>query len=282
VDYQVALVTPDFLTAGDWDQSVASAVLGADVDQLVEMQLRIANLTRLDNRECLQAYATTMYGTTWRNALVVTSLNSTNSSLINVYTHTAASTKPDINWACHGDIHQADIEDSYAEQYSTCDTKALLAAPSSWTIPKVPACPEGEQADLLYNIFDGSGDCNEPYNAPVRYCLAESFPPHCTVSISTALLATVIVFNAIKTVCLIATLRARNRPLANLGDAIASFMQRPDPETVGKGALEVGMVSSGLWRDLHKYTPVPWIQQKRRWWYAVPRPQLSFTFFVWV
>ena len=132
-----------------------------------------------------------------------------------------------------------------------------------------------------YNAIDGSNDCEKSYSAPVQYCLAEPFADRCTVNVSIKLLLTVIVCNALKIVCMLATLCTRGfKPLVNIGDAITSFWERPDPETTKKGALEVSAVSSGVWRDLDMYTPSPWTRQKRRWWYAVPRPQLSLTFLV--
>jgi hypothetical protein len=91
-----------------------------------------------------------------------------------------------------------------------------------------------------YTKILGSYEC-EVYNAPLQYCLAESAAEYsldCTVSANTKFLIAVLVCNVVKFVCLIATITAwKFRPLAVAGDAIASFMARPDPTTDGLGPL---------------------------------------------
>ncbi|KAK5696441.1 hypothetical protein LTR97_007742 [Elasticomyces elasticus] len=266
VDYQAALVTEDFVKGSWWDRAAAQNITSGNITHLTQMQDRPSDLVRLDNKACLQAYATSMYQTDWRNVLVVTSLESTNSSLINVYSHTAAAEVFDLAWPC-GNI-------------TGCDTNSLLAASESWTISKVPGSPQSQYNSVSYNLIDGSDDTTSSYDAPIKYCLAETFPAHCAVHISSKLLIAVIVCNVCKIACMLATLCARGfRPLVNIGDAVASFLERPDPQTFKNGALEVGLVSSGIWRNFDKYTPMPWTQHKRRWFYAVPRIQLNLTFF---
>ncbi|KAK5720630.1 hypothetical protein LTR15_006590 [Elasticomyces elasticus] len=275
VDYQAALVTEDFMKGGWWDWDAALNVMQGNVSHLIQMQDHAGSLIRLDNKACLQAYGTSMYQTEWRNVLVVTSLESTNSSLIHVYSHTAAGEEFDLSWPCHGDI-----DERYAPTYSGCDISSLRAASDSWTIPKVPASPESETASVDYNLLDGSDDIGQSYDAPIKYCLAETVPADCAVHISSKLLIAVIVCNILKIGCMLATLCVRTfRPLVNIGDAVASFLESPDPETSKKGALEVGIVSSGIWRNFDRYTPTPWTQHRRRWFYAVPRSQLNLTFF---
>ena len=275
VDYQAALVTEDFLNGGAWDRAATGYVMKANLGELTQMQEQASNLTRLSSQACLEAYAFSMFETDWRNVLVVTALSSTNTSLIGVYHHEAASAYLDIVWPCHGDIQYP----FYGTTLRSCNLRALREI---WTIPNVPGCPSATSASFGYNLIDGSNDCEQTYTAPVQYCLAEPFAAHCTINVSTKLLTTVIVCNVLKICCMLATLCVRGfKPLANVGDAISSFLQRPDPNTANKGALEVSVVSSGVWRDLDSYTPFPWTRQKRRWWYAVPRPQLSLTFLMY-
>ncbi|KAK5745894.1 hypothetical protein LTR17_001023 [Elasticomyces elasticus] len=275
VDYQAALVTEDFMKGSWWDRAAAQNVMKGNVTHLTQMQQEASDLVRLDNKACLQAYATSMYQTEWRNVLVVTSLESTNSSLINVYSHTAAAEEFDLAWPCHGDINQQDVP-----QYTSCDITALRGASESWTIPKVPARPTHPFSSVDYNLLDGSDDTTRSYDAPIKYCLAETFPARCAVHISSKLLVAVIVCNILKITCMLATLCARGfRPLVNIGDAVASFLGRPDPETFEKGAMEVGIVSSGVWGNFDRHTHLSWTQHRRRWFYAVPRSQLNLTFF---
>ncbi|KAK5683807.1 hypothetical protein LTS10_003670 [Elasticomyces elasticus] len=266
VDYQAALVTEDFMEGSWWDRAAAQNIMGGNVSRLTQMQDRASHLVRLENKACLEAYGTSMYQTDWRNVLVVTSLNSTNSSLIGVYSHTAAAEYFDLAWLC-GNI-------------TGCGINSLLAASESWTISNVPGSPQSDDSSNSYNLVDGSDDTTITYDALIKYCLAETFPARCAVHISSRLLIAVIVCNVLKIACMLATLCARGfRPLVNIGDAVASFLEVPDPKTSKNGALEVGLVSSGVWRNFDRYTPMPWTQHRRRWFYAVPRIQLYLTFF---
>ncbi|KAF2162621.1 hypothetical protein M409DRAFT_26863 [Zasmidium cellare ATCC 36951] len=277
VDYQAALATEDFLQDGYWNQTDAQSVLGANVQQIAQLAQHADNLTRLENDECLQAYATSMFETSWRNVLVMAKLKSTNSSLINVYSHSAAATENDLNWVCHGDINNL-----YAPEYSSCGSDVLHSG-AAWTIPRVPGCPQNQDTRFgyPYNLLDGSDDCPNFIDVGVDYCLAESFAPQCTIDVSTRLLVGAIVCNIVKILCMLAVLYARDfRPMLTIGDAITSFIERPDPVTAGKGALEVGAVTSGVWRHFDRHPPMTWTKQRRRWWYAVPRLQLNLTFLI--
>jgi hypothetical protein len=274
VDYQAAVVTEGFLHGGAWKAVAEVTIQDGDYSIIERLQATATNLTRLSSEDCLNAYAKSMYETNWRNVLVVTSLPSTNSSLINVYDHLAAGSLSDLVWACDGNAQDVDHP-----KYGVCSSSALHPTNAGWIISDLSSCPEPFRSTLGYNILDGSDSCQDNIQAPIEYCLAQEFQPHCTVSISTTLLIVVIVCNVIKILCLGITLFARNfEPLVNIGDTVESYLRRPDPTTVKMGALEVGTVSSGIWRDLNGYAPTPWLKQKRRWWYAVPRLQLNFTF----
>jgi hypothetical protein len=71
----------------------------------------------------------------------------------------------------------------------------------------------------------------------VKYCLAEPVDRVCHVGLSSGLLLGVTICVLIKTVVAIVAsvvlCRQSHPPLVTLGDAIASFITRPDPNTVG-------------------------------------------------
>ena len=270
IDYQAALVTEKFVRGGEWKPVALQTCANCrepsipNIGQLHQIQQNVGNLTRLNNEQCLQAYATSMYETDWRNVLVVTSANSSSllsiNSLLAIYPHTAAATESDIGWPCYG-----------APEDEGCNVKSLLADPGSWAIQNIGTCPddvyESSNGTKYLSPTDG---CDKP-SAPVEYCLAEPFEPRCAIHVSTALLSVVIVCNIIKVICLVTTaaLRAFN-PLATIGDAIATFLSDPDSVTAGKGALEVADVSSGVWKT---HAPVRWTRSQRQWRAAVALPQ---------
>jgi len=66
----------------------------------------------------------------------------------------------------------------------------------------------------------------------VEYCLAEDISNRCRVGVSGVLLLVVTICAALKTMqCIVILLKLNDDPLVTPGDAIESFLLRPDPET---------------------------------------------------
>lgn len=75
-----------------------------------------------------------------------------------------------------------------------------------------------------------------PFQKDIKYCLAERIEQHCRLLYSSGLLITVIVLNAFKVfIMLYLAFGILETPLMTIGDAISSFLQRPDPTTKGMG-----------------------------------------------
>ena len=226
------------------------------VQQLGQIQRNVDSLTRLGNADCLQAYTTSTYEFEWRNVLVVTNRTSTHRNIYAFYEHEATSQSRYVPWAAE-DVAESDILwpcDKWS--VSDCSAPSLIANATNWVVRS----PDGRHHDS------------------VEYCLAEPFPPHCTVEVSISLLAAVIVCNCIKITCLLLTVLSPHfQPLVTIGDAISSFLREPDPVTAGKGALEVADVTSGVWR---KYAPILWVPQERCWRRAVAMPHWYLCIFL--
>jgi hypothetical protein len=76
----------------------------------------------------------------------------------------------------------------------------------------------------------------EPYESPVSYCMIEQVPEICKLQFSFLIASIVIVSNFIKA-CIIGWMMIRykkHQALVTLGDAIASFLEHPDPTTRGR------------------------------------------------
>lgn len=68
--------------------------------------------------------------------------------------------------------------------------------------------------------------------ATIEYCLSEQIPQQCRLQSSIHIAITVIVLNSVKAlVMLVLATCIRDRPLLTIGDALASFLDRPDPYT---------------------------------------------------
>lgn len=250
-DYVAAIVTEDFVNGGSWNETKVNTTYNNVLPQVQALQSKVSGLERLENAACIRAYGTSKLISNWMNVLVVTNLTR-NDTLFATYTHsidTDGTGSHDQNWLCSLPLYSQ----------KACDTSVLLNGAEDWSITGY------EDSTYLSNIIDSLTHQLEPYMghrngptyvAPVQYCLAETFEPHCTVAISTSLLSVVIVCNVVKACCLIFTLLINIRfdPLATVGDAISSFISHPDGTTRGKGPLSALDVRRGHWKEKERAT----------------------------
>ena len=75
-----------------------------------------------------------------------------------------------------------------------------------------------------------------PFEATIKYCMVEEVQERCKLQFNLLIAAIVVISNFIKAVCMALTLvvHGRHLPLVTLGDAIAHFLDNPDPETKGR------------------------------------------------
>lgn len=72
-----------------------------------------------------------------------------------------------------------------------------------------------------------------PNGLKADYCLAEHFDQRCSVNANLPIIIVVICCNAVKlAIMLMVAFRLRGRPLITMGDAIGSFLDRPDATTL--------------------------------------------------
>ena len=118
-----------------------------------------------------------------------------------------------------------------------------------------------------------------PLGNKIEYCLSETVTQTCKLHFATSIAWTVIAFNASKVVILIGIfLFVRENPLATMGDAVSSFLQRKDETTSGLCLMSRDQIA--LWR----MPPIPqpytigvgrksrkWsnVVSKYRWWFCM-------------
>lgn len=67
---------------------------------------------------------------------------------------------------------------------------------------------------------------------PIDHCLVQEMDEKCMLQLSLPIMLVVIMCNLIKLICMVYTLTGeRSQPLLTVGDAIASFLNEPDPTT---------------------------------------------------
>ncbi|KAI0843705.1 hypothetical protein F5Y06DRAFT_255622 [Hypoxylon sp. FL0890] len=130
--------------------------------------------------------------------------------------------------------------------------------------------------DDALNTLDLSGDyssASQPgaFDLSIKYCLAEPLDRTCYVALSPTLLTGVTICVVIKScTAILATVlitRRKQIPLVTPGDAMASFIEKPDPATVDLCTFGQGDVRRAL-KDKHAFLSSglrPWLPlQKRR------------------
>lgn len=131
-----------------------------------------------------------------------------NGSLLNLFAHQSALATSDLYWFCGA---QRPLS-------STCNP-----APTNFTLP-------------YYSNTNPNGNSLISGTTHVQYCLANPAEPHCTVELIPGLLYAVILCNVIKGLAFAYLTFLQFDPLITIGQAVASFLENPDPTTEGLGA----------------------------------------------
>ncbi|KAL2839743.1 hypothetical protein BJY01DRAFT_250343 [Aspergillus pseudoustus] len=136
--------------------------------------------------------------------------------------------------------------------------------PHSWMCQYDPVCAaEAEQGNWTLPW--------DPYR--INSCLAERVPQRCRLQYSLPLTIAVIVANLAKAIILgYMSFSRADPPMLTTGDAVASFLHRPDPFSVGRCLLSAKEVrGSGQSTDDNQYRPVAYHGDRARWYSAVPK-----------
>ncbi|PYI36773.1 hypothetical protein BP00DRAFT_462468 [Aspergillus indologenus CBS 114.80] len=108
----------------------------------------------------------------------------------------------------------------------------------------------------VYWSYRGDLDIGLYPEVPVLHCLMDESRQRCQLLFSPPIAIVVIICNAIKLSCMILSVGVRRRDLfLTLGDALASFLTRPDPTTRGHCLLSRAEVAEGL--RLRGYSALP-------------------------
>ncbi|KAL2783693.1 hypothetical protein BJX66DRAFT_116816 [Aspergillus keveii] len=120
----------------------------------------------------------------------------------------------------------------------------------------------------------------------VDSCLAERIQENCKLEYSLPLTVTVIVANAVKAsvLCYMA-LRMRESPILTMGDAVASFLHRPDRHSLGKCLVpgkEIKDRYSTQQSACLQHMPMVFEGKRKRWYSTVSRRQWIAVLSCWL
>ncbi|KAI3316543.1 hypothetical protein HD806DRAFT_527808 [Xylariaceae sp. AK1471] len=140
--------------------------------------------------------------------------------------------------------------------------------------------PAGEPNHLLFDsqcaIQRGPGLQPNALQLSIKYCLAEPVESNCHVALSPTLLLTVTACIIIKTftaIIITGVLSRRNQaPLVTLGDAVASFIEKPDQVTAGFCTIDQRSIKKPMRsKDIVLIGPCRWQAPRNRRLGAVPQ-----------
>ena len=213
--------TADYVALVADDRFVQGAAIngtGSDFDSdkialatALQKNISVPNALRnLSNSDCITAFGQN-FVPAYLNVVVITEGGTSNLTIQDQHQHVATNRFSDLAWICDLGV-----------QDSLCNPQD--ANNGNWRV-----------------------DTRQDGVLKVKYCLAQPTQPSCTVELFPGLLYTVIACNAVKAVCFVFLIFTKFDPFVTMGDAISSFLDRPDPTTAGLGAMSARDVR-GKWR----------------------------------
>jgi hypothetical protein len=168
---------------------------------------------------------------------------------------------------------QKELETNHSTIYGTA-AGGYGAWPYKWL------CPQeiNQNFECYARLQKATGDWHFPdYDNPkVEYCLSKPMEQRCKLEYGFRITLLTVIANLLKLLCFIATYillkritKAVDNPnqdgkgdnilLITTGDAIASFLETPDPETLGISTVEKEDFENGIWDQRWvKPCPMPW------------------------
>lgn len=222
----------DSFLNGEPFRSTKPSVIAA-TKQLELVQKKAKGFDVLEREKCLHEYGRELLMSR-RNVIVVV-----------LYEN---ATEPIVDWGSHDSLNEMGTQPFKwlcSKEHMTndkCDLAKVVANLNEWAI-------EGHK---------------------VEYCLSERREETCMLQFSSRIMYIIIVANTIKAIVIIWTLclyDGENPPLVTQGDAIDSFLRKPDEETKGICTVNKGDISKRhVWGfNYQNRPPVPWKNTKHRW-----------------
>ncbi|UZP35231.1 hypothetical protein NXS19_003047 [Fusarium pseudograminearum] len=187
--------------------------------------ITVSQLDNLTNSECINKYGTTFQ--TERIDVILVVDNST-SKIESKRTHK-------INSALPHNVRRNDRE----SDYDWICPNSIYQTPCHFQLPEIKRRPDN------WRPLGRHG--NSENNSRVKYCLSQPAPQRCRLNFDISLASIVLVVNLVKAIVLaFIVIRPPKEPLFVLGDAIQSFMTRPDENPRGSCLASARTVRNGL------------------------------------
>jgi hypothetical protein len=245
--FMVVTVSQGFTTGSFWNQTRADNCGGTGTSSraIQSLQRNLDGLIRLENADCIAAFDSGIQSA-YGNVVAVSS-STTDETVLNI-----TDTSSGGNWIC----------DAAGSGTEYCDFAAARANASGWTLPG-NSQPGYVTPDTHYKSGLVCNNLHPNENFPISHCLVQPVTEHCQIGMSVIFLGIVVAFNALKAVFLFITaLKMNQKSLVTVGDAIESFLDRPDPSTAGYCLLT--RATSKGWTSKRACHPTVWRSKKER------------------
>lgn len=226
------------------------------------------SLERLEPGACIEAYARSFVSAR-SNLIVITSNSSSSTEEGEIFdvesggdiTITGGQDSENLDphpWICADSLKCLEYSNYSTEgprciNYEFCDVDVLgiRKNPESWTLN----------------------------DRQVDYCLSEKSEEHCKLRLNAVIAALIIVTNFAKALLIIASyFLVKEKQLLGIGDAIVSFLSRPDPVTEGSSLLSKDDAMRNPKSPSNSFGPRPYHSSRKRWLAAVSRRRVITVF----
>jgi len=203
-EYIVYAASPSLFTnkSVNWSQPIYGRA-----DLSLQSIRNASNWQRLENKACIDAYGQEFVSAHGNLLAISADLNASDPAVY-IADNSGASVSSPYTWICWSTQAVGD---------GKCDLGHVSSKASSWTLQNRSRTYESQYA---------------PMDLSIEYCLSDSIEERCRLQFSLVIMGIVIGCNLMKTICMVLTLwYHRSQPLVTLGDALASFLDHPDPTT---------------------------------------------------
>ena len=200
-------------------------------------------LKHFNSRECMSTYVNGFATSKYKDVLAVCTINNATNSLLDVIPNEIPSYYDwhDSMWGC---IYRLRHEESW--------------------------CDAGN--NILY-LHWRSSFC------AVEHCLVQEVDEKCLLQFSLSVMLIIIICNLIKIACMIlVVLEGESRPMVTVGDAIASFLNEPDPATKNLCLADINFFRN----ESSQTGSLVWKPERHRWFRAASIRRWLICNILWV
>ena len=246
-NYLVAAVSKEFVSGAPIDTSSSVLEYLEEAKPIVErLESLTHNSTNLTAAQCITSYAQELMSD-YSNLALVTNVHNSSNSLLGLWeydirssTQTSGLIPLGMNWPC-------DIERAIAKERADCNS-ANLATSNATNWSPFRGHPDNSYLSIV--------------NSHVEYCLAQSTKRTCRISLTPTIVWIVLAANLSKVMCFYGTLvlvRNSSSPLITTGDAVQSFLSKPDPKLSQRCLSTVSQVKNDAKFWTAPEIPLQWL-----------------------